>query len=177
MTLSTIINVVFGAALIGAGRKLFWLFVAGAGFVTGLRLASIFLEDRPEWQLILVALIAGVVGAVLAVVLQRLAVAVAGFLAGGYFLLTLIELLGVEPGSLDWLVYVIGGVLGAVFVAALFDWALIALSSLAGAALVVQSLDLTRPVALLLLLAGIALGVLIQGRVYRREQRAGQLGR
>ncbi len=177
MTLSTIINFVFGAALIGAGRKLFWLFVAGAGFITGLRLASIFLEDRPEWQLILVALIAGVVGAVLAVVLQRLAVAVAGFLAGGYFLLTLIELLGVEPGSLDWLVYVIGGVLGAVFVAALFDWALIALSSLAGAALIVQSLDLARPAALLLLLGGIAAGVLIQGRVYRREQRAGHMGR
>lgn len=37
-----LINLILGGALLVAGRKLFWLFVGAAGFVTGIQLATRF---------------------------------------------------------------------------------------------------------------------------------------
>ena len=37
-----VINLILGGALLVAGRKLFWLFVGAAGFVTGIQLATRF---------------------------------------------------------------------------------------------------------------------------------------
>ena len=39
-----LVNVILGSALLVAGRKLFWLFVAAAGFVTGMQLATRFTQ-------------------------------------------------------------------------------------------------------------------------------------
>ncbi|MEY2498258.1 MAG: hypothetical protein QOD12_1814, partial [Verrucomicrobiota bacterium] len=78
-----IIGVVVGAAILLFGRKLFWLFVAALGFAMGLEIAAYFMRDPPIWMTLVVALVLGVVGALLAILLQKLAIAVAGFIAGG----------------------------------------------------------------------------------------------
>ncbi len=39
-----VINLVLGGALLIAGRKLFWLFVGAAGFITGIQLATRFFQ-------------------------------------------------------------------------------------------------------------------------------------
>src|ERR1700745_117139 len=85
---STHFTVARAGALIGIvilffGRKLFWLCVAAVGFLAGIELAPhLVTEPSPLLELAL-ALALGVLGAVLAFLLQKIAVAVVGFLAGG----------------------------------------------------------------------------------------------
>lgn len=170
-----VINLILGAALLVAGRKLFWLFVGAAGFVTGIQLATRFWQG-PDWLAIVVGLVVGVIFALLAIFLQALVIGIAGFLIGGYILTAVAAMLGIElAGAMTWIVYVIGGILGLIFVSILFDWALITLSSLAGASLVIQAF--TPPGAqgttggILFFILSI-LGVIIQGSVLRYERGA-----
>jgi hypothetical protein len=160
------INAILGSALIVAGRKLFWLFVGAAGFVTGFQLTVHYFQGL-EGAAIIVGLVAGLIFAVLAIFLQTIAIGIAGFLAGGYILQTLTSSFGVDTAP--WLSYLIGGIMGVLLVSFLFDWAIITLSSLAGASLVVEGLQLQRAglIFMLLFLAG----VIIQGMAYRSEQR------
>ncbi len=75
---------ILGIILLLFGRTLFWLFVAGTGFLLGVEVASVLLPDQPEWLRFLAAIIAGVLGGVVGIVAQRLAFALGGFFAGGY---------------------------------------------------------------------------------------------
>jgi len=84
----SIISLILGVALLVAGRKLFWLFVGAAGFVTGLQLATQFWQG-PELLAIVIGLVVGVIFALLAIFLQSVAIGIAGFLAGGYILTVL----------------------------------------------------------------------------------------
>src|SRR5512140_162592 len=117
-----VINLILGGALLVAGRKLFWLFVGVAGFVTGIQLASRFWQGS-EIVTILVGLVVGVIFALLAIFLQAIAIGAAGFFAGGYVLTVLAGMLGISGGALFWIIYVIGGILGVILVIFLFDWA------------------------------------------------------
>ena len=81
-----ILNVLIGIGLVFFGRKVFWLFVAGIGFVAGLSLANSVLQG-PEWVGIIIGLVIGLLAALLAVFLERFALGLAGFLAGGYLAL------------------------------------------------------------------------------------------
>jgi hypothetical protein len=165
-----IVQWLVGAALLFLGRKLYWFFVGAVGFVTGLSLAARWLEGRPELVILAVGVALGVLGALLALALQRVALAVAGFLAGGYVGLALLGLIGVDVARLSILPFVLGGVVGAVLVLVLFDWALILLSSLTGAAMIVQSFDIGRALGILLLLLLLAVGIVAQATLLRRER-------
>src|SRR5690606_16361092 len=89
------IYLLLGSALLLAGRKLFWLFVGAAGFVTGIQLAS-RLWQGADLPAIVVGLVIGVIFAVLAIALQGLLIGIAGFLSGIYILGTLIAILGID---------------------------------------------------------------------------------
>ncbi len=60
---------------------------------------------------------------------------------------------------------------GTLLLAATFDWALIVLSSLVGAAIIVQALDRSAVVSSLLLLALTALGTAVQAGLFVRRNR------
>ena len=165
-----VINLVLGGALLLAGRKLFWLFVGAAGFVTGIQLATRFTQG-PEWLAILIGLIIGVIFALLAIFLQAVVIGIAGFLTGGYVLMALAALLGIDvTGATTWIVYIIGGILGLILVSLLFDWALITLSSLAGASLIIQSFNPGGATGGVIFIILFIAGVLIQGSILRRER-------
>ena len=164
-----VINLILGAALLLAGRKLFWLFIAIIGFITGVQLAPLFWTG-PEWTAVLVGIIVGILFALLAVFIEALAIGVAGFLVGGYVLTTFTGLLGLNEGILFWILYAIGGMVGLLLVMFLFDWALIILSSLAGAALIVQALVADTGLGGIVFIGLFLLGVLIQGLVLVREE-------
>src|ERR1044072_5051863 len=99
-----VISILLGIALLLAGRKLFWLFVGAAGFVAGLQLATQFWQG-PELLAIIMGLVVGVVFAVLAIFLQGAAIGIAGFLAGGYILTVLMEMIGLNHSTFTWVVY------------------------------------------------------------------------
>lgn len=163
----SLVSIILGIALLVAGRKLFWLFVGAAGFVAGLQLATQFWRG-PEVLAIIVGLVVGVIFAVLAIFLQGVAIGVAGFLAGGYVLTVLAGMIGLNTGASSWIIYLIGGIIGVLLVIFLFDWALITLSSLAGASLINQALSPGG--GSFLFLALVIIGVVIQGAILQRDR-------
>ena len=164
------INLILGAALLFAGRKLFWLFIGIIGFITGLQLAA-RLWPGSDLVAVIVGVIIGIIFAVLAVFIEALAIGIAGFLAGGFILTTFTAMLGLNEGILFWLFYGFGGIIGILLVMFLFDWALIILSSLAGAALIVQSLALAGGTGGLWFVLLVIFGIIIQGLTLQREGR------
>jgi hypothetical protein len=103
-----VLRFVFGVILLTLGRKLFWLFVAGAGFVAAIFVVTHYVHLQAEWLVVPIAIGAGIVGALLAIFLQRLAIGVAGFLIAGYGTVAILQLADVSPGRLAWLPFVIG---------------------------------------------------------------------
>ncbi len=163
------IGLLVGLVLLVYGRRLYWLFVAGIGFLTGLALAPRLLVGQPEWMILLVALILALIGALLAVVAQKFVVGLIGFLAGGGSGVLLLRALHMESNTLAWIVYLLLGIAGLVLGLVLFEWALILLSSLAGANLIVVGVgnfvDLSRGSVVLLVGIVALVGILVQARV------------
>ena len=162
------LNVVIGGALLVIGRKLFWLFVGAIGFVIGIQVATRFFHGS-ELISIFAGLVLGIIFAVLAVFLESIAIGIAGFLGGGYVLLSAAALFGLDKGVMAWIVFIIGGIIGIALVAFLFDWALISISSLAGASMVVSGLNFGPSTAGVVFLVLLIAGVLIQGSELRRN--------
>jgi hypothetical protein len=169
--LSVAIEVLVGFILVLLGRQLYWVFVGGAGFAAATALSLRLLQGQPAWLMLVIGLGAGLVGALLAVFMQRLAIGIAGFLAGGYVLASVVPVVIAGPEWLSWVSFLVGGVLGVVLVALLFDWALIALSSLAGAVLAVQAFQLETIPEVLVFAGLVILGMVVQARSMSTEHR------
>jgi len=166
-----LLALVAGVALLMAGRRLFWLFVGLVGFFTAYRWLEPY-HGAPasgRWAL---AILAGLLGIVLAIFLQKVAIALAGFFAGGWFAVQFLGLHLAHPRGTDLVVFAVAGVIAAILAVALFDLALIILSSLAGADLIVEAFrpgpGLTRALLIGLAVAGIAVQMGITGRRQRR---------
>ena len=164
----SLINLILGGGLLIAGRKLFWLFVGAAGFITGIQLTSRFWHGS-EGLAIIVGLIIGFIFALLAIFLQRIAIGIAGFLSGAYILSALATMLGMNT---NLIVYIIGGIIGLILVSYLFDWAIITLSSLAGASLITELSSQQRGIGGLVFILLFITGVVIQGSTLRNEREA-----
>ena len=163
-----ILSIIIGAGLLLAGRKLFWLLVGAVGFLLGLEIAT-RITFPSELLLIVSAIALGFIFALMAIFLESVAIGVAGFLGGGLALMRVGDLLGLEANPVRLAAFIVGGILGAILIVWLFNWALITISSVAGASMIVSGLFL-RPADRPLLLAGLViLGVLIQGFVRIRE--------
>jgi hypothetical protein len=162
MQIETIVLAVFGVALLVLGWRLFWLFVGVVGFAAGLQTAQWVFGPQPFWMLWTAGLICGIIGAILALFFQKLAIAIGGFAAGCTVALHLTPMMGYHPGTL---VTLIGGVVGAVALYLLFDWALIILSSVAGATLIIDAIGRNTPHAPVLSALLIAAGVIFQARL------------
>ncbi len=135
----TIFPILIAVLLLFLGQKLYWLFVGGIGFIVAMDLAARWLTGEAQWMILLVAILVGVVGAVLAILLQRLAIGIASFLAGGHFtLLVMADLAGSLSSYVATIAFIVGGVIAGTFAMVLFDWALIVLSSLVGAGMITQ---------------------------------------
>jgi uncharacterized protein DUF4203 len=167
--MSTLVNIAAGAVILLVGRKLFWLFVAIVGFYVGVQVARSFLAGEPVWLVWLIASSAGIIGAIVAMLFQRVAFALAGFYAGGYLAMAVAERF--FHGTVGTIALLVGGVIGAVVAALVMDWAIVVLSCLVGAALVVESLGLVNSAALVGYVALLAIGISVQAQLMRRTTR------
>lgn len=165
-------DILVGAVLLLFGRRLFWLFVGCIGFIVGFDIASDVLQGQSQLLILLIAIGAGVLGAIASIFLERLVVGIAGFFAGGYFLAGVaMTALPAEPHAVKWIAYVIGGILGALLTIILLDPALIILSSLAGATAISQSVPLNPSNKEILFVALLVLGIIVQAIQYRHAAR------
>ncbi|MGC9347890.1 MAG: hypothetical protein ACP5JG_07120 [Anaerolineae bacterium] len=109
--------------------------------------------------------------ALIAVFLQRLAAGVGGFLAGVYLIFGLFRLFGLDAATLiAWMLALFGGVIGAVLGVLLFDWAIIVLTALSGASLLVETLTINSPLSLLAFVVATAVGIIVQVQLMKRSK-------
>ena len=165
-----LVPILVGLAVLTLGRKLFWLFAGAAGFAVGLTLAHYFALGHLEGMASLVALAVGILGAFLAILLQRVAIGAAGFLAGGNILLELLRGSSLLMGQSEWLPFLIGGLAGILLIGAIFDWALIVLSSLLGATLIAQEVPAAPVARVALFVVLLVVGLAIQARMRGRRR-------
>jgi len=158
------ISVLLGLIVLIAGRRLFWFTVAAVGFVIGLTLVFSFVDTSPEWVTWLIALAAGLGGALLAVAIQKVAVSLAGFLMGGYVLVWLLPQLEINVSQWNWLIFIVGGLIGALLISWLFEYTLIGLSSLVGATMILQVTNFSPEITLLLFIVLLLVGIVVQAQ-------------
>jgi hypothetical protein len=164
----TIVGLLVGVVILFFGRKLFWLCVAAAGFAVGAEIAPHLIQEPSSILGLLVALIFGVLGALLAIFLQKVAIAVLGFLAGGYVASAIGAAFFIHSAQYYTIIFVVGGIIGTFLLLAVFDWALIVVSSLIGAYLI-QKPIVMPPTGSTLVFVGLAiLGIIMQGASFRR---------
>jgi hypothetical protein len=163
-------SILIGALVLLFGRRLFWLFVAGIGFWIGFELAPYLMQNPPPWLALVVAIIFGIVGAVLAFVLQKIAIGIAGFLVGGYVATAILGAFVTASAQYHGIAFIIGGVLGAILMLMLFDWALIVFSAIAGSELIVRHLHLPATGKTLILIVLVILGIIVQTAMFARRR-------
>ncbi len=161
------LNGMMGILILAFGRRLFWLFVGCAGFAVGLLMAQLYFGLEPAWVAWAVALGFGVIGALLAVFFQTIAIGLGGFAAGCTITAYLLTLMGIPTAPV---LLLFGGIIGAILLYTVFDWALIGLSSVAGATLIVQALNWNPQAEMVLYAALIVAGILFQTAMLRRQQ-------
>ena len=169
-----IVSAIIGVVVLLFGRKLFWVCVAAVGFAAGIELAPHLVQQPSPLLQLSLALILGIVGALLALLLQRVAIGIVGFAAGGRLAVGLAATFFVDHASYYWLTFLIGGVIGTLLLLALFDWALIILSSLIGAYLILSAITLPQTGATILFAGLTILGIIVQAAFFRggRARRA-----
>jgi len=165
----TVINIIIGIVMLTFGRKIFWLFVGCLGFAVGFYYAPYVWQVQSNLFLLVLATITGIIGAVLALFFQKIAIGLAGFAGGGYIALNLLNLLGIRLEQIIWLPYLIGGIIGALLLFLIFDWALIFVSSLTGATMIIQAIKLSPAMELIIYAALVIAGVVIQTALYRKS--------
>ena len=166
------LNVIIGILLLFVGRRLFWLFVACVGFASGYHYAQQIWGIHSPALILILSIAAGAVGAIIAIFFQKAAIVVAGFAAGGYIVLILLDQFAGLPSQMVWLPYIIGGVIGAVVLFLVFDWALIFLSTLTGATLIVQMVTFKPWFEISLFLALVIAGVIFQAKTITGKRRS-----
>jgi Domain of unknown function (DUF4203) len=165
----TIIGVLIGIAILFFGRKLFWLTVAAVGFAVGVEIAPLLVNEPSSLLALLIALVLGVLGALLALFLQKVAIAVLGFFAGGKLATAIAAAFFVHYAQYSTIIFVIGGIIGAILLLAVFGWALIVVSSFIGAYLI-QSAIVLPPTGSTLVFIGLAIvGIFVQAASFRRS--------
>ena len=158
------IYLLIGIGLLTLGRRLFWLFVGSVGFIAGFTYAQEVLAIQSTLVTVLIAIGAGVIGALVSIFMQGFAIGVAGFLAGTYILYVILSFFGLQTNAL-WLVYIIGGAAGTVCMFMIFDWALIVISSLTGAAFIVDTIQLNVPLEVIIFVVLVIAGIVFQARL------------
>jgi len=168
--MTPLIHVAAGIFLLVGGRKFFWFFVGAIGFITGLTFADqIPAVDSPV-IILATGIILGIIGIVIALFMQSFAIFAGGFLAGSYIAYMIVASFGLIPRELFWIAYIAGGIAGAILLFFLFDWALIALSSIAGASIIINTFTLDPEIETVIVIVLALSGIFIQTKLLLRDK-------
>jgi MFS family permease len=154
-----------GLLLLFLGRKAIWMFVAIVGFLLGVKYAPQLLPDQSQSVILTVSLIAGLLGALLAVLLQKFAVGLTGLLAGGYVTYYFLQTNAAALGQSQWILIALGALVGAILAGSLFDWAMILVTSVTGAVLIDQGLNIQNAYSYIVIIGLVLLGIIVQTKM------------
>jgi len=163
-----VIRGVIGGILLFLGRELNFLFAAAMAGLIGFRLTPLLPPQWPGWADGAFILTLAIIAAVLVLINERAGYFLSGFLAGGYLL---VEYYAPNLLTVPWLPFVIGGVIGALILGLLTEWALILVSAGIGAAYVLNLIQLD-PTAEILVGAGLFIvGALTQVIIMQSQKK------
>ena len=167
--------IALGIVVLLFGRRMA-LLAGGAGALLGIGILTFLpgLQDGFGAVLLVfgLAIAAGLLG-FFAKGLSRLIVMIIGFIAGGGLVLAGLDALGIDLGLMAFVVASVGGLIAAVLANRFFDWTVIVLAGLVGAALTMRGLQLLMPSldGWIGLTIGVVLAVV--GIVYQSRQHRG----
>ena len=165
-----IISIIVGIAVLVMGRQIFWVFIAGLGFILGLLFSSQFYDAQFGWQTLVISAGIAIVGALLAFTVQRLAAGIAGLATGWYLTIVVLSYMNIDLGQIESVIPYIIGIISGILLFLYFDWGVIIASSMAGAAIVISATSLSRNVELALLVMLALIGVAIQSIWFMQEK-------
>lgn len=167
---------VFGGLMLFLGRDMDWLFSLGLGLLVGLKLTTLLAADSPPWMFYLLIAASGVISVLPYLVYPEGSYIVTGFLFGGFLLSEygsdLIEtFFGTGLAGSNWIIFIVGAVLGAAILGLTKEWGIMFATALAGAFLVSDIFSRLTPVARYLVAGGLFLtGSIIQAVIMRVEK-------
>jgi hypothetical protein len=175
MTVFAILVIVLGLMLLGFGKRM-WLFGAGVGAVVGLAILGFLPGAQDNWFGLIVVLglaILFAIGSGIAKGLIGLITLALGALAGGAIVLLLLDMFGLDWGLVNWLLALVGAVIGAGILSRFKDWAIIILAAIVGALLCVEGLQLLIPslngfIASLITVILVVVSVVYQGGLLKK---------
>lgn len=153
--------VVAGVLLLLLGRRLYTALLGLVGFFVVYGVPEDVLA-LPDDMRLPVAVGVGVLAALLAFIVRKFAVALAGALLGAGGALWAIGISGVEWDPLWWIAVAVAAALGAWLLRVVFDTALIVVSSFVGALLIVAAIGLEGTPAHVAVAVLIVVGVAFQ---------------
>src|SRR4029077_19347695 len=121
-----IVGALIGVVVLFFGRKLFWLCVAAVGFLAGIELAPHLINEPSALLQLTFAIVLALVGALLALFLQKIAIAVFGFLAGGKLAGAIAAAFFVHYAQYSTFIFLAGGDVGGVLLLLFFGLAFLA---------------------------------------------------
>ena len=169
------VGVAIGVALLLWGRRLYWLFFATIGFlVASLATKWAIPIENVEWWWQLAPLAVGIVGAFLSIFLQKIVIRLGGSLTGAYLGFFLSEPFLQDPWP--WVSLAGGTVVGFFMIFYLFNGALVLLSSLLGAMVLMEPMDARPDIRLAVVGALMLVGCVFQSRntAKHKKRKAGK---
>jgi hypothetical protein len=147
MEIYSIILIALGLIVLGFGSRLA-LLGAGIGALLGIGLLRILPGDQSSvwWWIVPIGLaILFAIGSGLAKGLIGLVTLALGALAGGAIVLAILDLFALDWGLMNWVLALVGAVIGAALMSRFKDWGLIILAALVGGLLFMRGLQMLIP--------------------------------
>ena len=157
-----LVMLVFGTRMVILG--------AGVGALLGIGFLRLLpgTQESALWLIIPIGLaVLFAVGAGFAKGMISLITLALGALAGGAIVLAVLDLFSLDLGLMNWILALVGAVIGAGLMSRFKDWAVIILASLVGALLAVRGLQMLLPVVQDVLASLIGLALLVVGIAYQ----------
>lgn len=154
-----IVRGIIGGILLFLGRELNFVFAGAMAGLLAYRLTPLLPPTWPAWSDAAFMITLGLIAAILVLIHERAGYFLSGFLAGGFFL---VEYYAPNVLTVPLLPFIIGGVIGALILGLLTEWALILVSAAIGASYLLN-LFVLDPTAEILVGAGLfIIGALTQ---------------
>lgn len=158
---------IIGAVLLFLGQELQFVFAGAMAGLIGFRLLPLLPPHWPWYYSYIFIGILALIAAAVPMLHERVGYFVSGFLAGGYIL---VEYFAPGVQAVPWLPFLVGGVLGSLFIGLLTHWALILVSSLFGAYYATGLFALPINVKILLTAGLFVIGALTQVIMWRMQK-------
>jgi len=136
-----------GIAVLAFGKRLAVL-GAAVGALCGIALLRLFPGTSSPLLSLLIPILLAIFGffvAGFAKGIINIVLTVLAALAGAAIMLGFLDLFGINAGLIDWVLAIVGGVIGVILVGRFKDWAMIILSGLIGGLLVTRGLSSWMP--------------------------------